>query len=52
MLNLIGVFEYDYALLEKIVKDKNVYFSVKCDMIDQFCQYYNNFDSSKLDKYL
>ena len=52
MLNLIGLFNYDYALLKKILKDSNVYYSVKCDIVEQFCQFYINFDSSKLEKYL
>ncbi|MBP1889840.1 hypothetical protein J2Z53_001423 [Clostridium moniliforme] len=47
-----SVFEYDLALVTNILKDKNVSYDKRSEVLQEFCEMYINFDSSKLDKYL
>lgn len=48
---ITGEFKKDYERTVELLKDRNVKRDAKYDLVNDFCEYYDMFDSSKFDKY-
>lgn len=47
-----GTFEENFNRVVELLKDRNVTLNGKCQIIDDFCQEYPYFNSSRFDKYI